>query len=89
MAVLVEQKLEFLDQPVDGAGLPATHDREQIGVGSADAALGDLDKSTAAANPFRDDPHPSVVWSVRRFGLIGLLVSAVVAGCVRWFRRPS
>jgi hypothetical protein len=39
-----------------------------------------------ADNPFRDDPHPTVAWSVKHFGLVGLLVCALAAGLARWLK---
>jgi hypothetical protein len=36
-----------------------------------------------SANPFREEPEPSIVAAVQRFGLVGLLAGALGAGCVR------
>jgi hypothetical protein len=39
------------------------------------------------ANPFTDDePHPTVVSTVKRFGVVGLMACALGAGLTRWWR---
>jgi len=43
---------------------------------------------TAIVNPLRDEPDPRIVGAVKRFGLVGLIVCAVLAGLARLLRRP-
>ncbi|MFL6603139.1 MAG: hypothetical protein ACJ8R9_17665 [Steroidobacteraceae bacterium] len=39
------------------------------------------------ANPFTaDEPHPAVVTTVKRFGVVGLVVCALGAGLTRWWK---
>lgn len=37
-------------------------------------------------NPLRDEPDPTVVGAVRRFGVVGLVACAVGTGVARWWR---
>ena len=43
---------------------------------------------TAIVNPLRDEPDPRIVGAVKRFGLVGLVVCAVLAGLARLLHRP-
>jgi len=38
------------------------------------------------ANPFTDEPHPTVVSAVKRFGVVGLVACALGAGLTRWWK---
>ena len=39
------------------------------------------------ANPFTaDEPHPAVVSTVKRFGVVGLVACALATGLTRWWR---
>ena len=44
--------------------------------------------NVAIVNPLRDEPDPRIVGAVRRFGLVGLVSGAVLAGLARLLRRP-
>ncbi|HEY6484254.1 MAG TPA: hypothetical protein VIY54_12090 [Steroidobacteraceae bacterium] len=43
--------------------------------------------ASSFTNPFAQDPHPAAVWSVRHFGVVGLLVCAVCTGLARQLGR--
>ena len=40
---------------------------------------------TVIGNPLRDEPDAVVVGAVKRFGLVGLVVCAVLAALERWW----
>lgn len=40
----------------------------------------------ACANPFQDEPSPTVIAAVKRFGLVGLIACALGTGMTRWWR---
>ncbi len=70
-------------QPVlhaEGA-LPATETTGEHAVASGMPAV-DAPR-TSRYNPLMDEPHPTVVAAVSRFGFAGLIVSAVVSALLR------
>jgi hypothetical protein len=38
------------------------------------------------ANPLADEPHPTIVHAVKRFGVVGLVACALGTGLMRWWR---
>ena len=49
------------------------------------ATAGPMEAVRVCGNPLRDEPDPMVVGAVKRFGLVGLVVCAVLAGLGRWW----
>jgi hypothetical protein len=52
---------------------------------------GFINEETGAvcSNPFRDEPSPIAVGTVKRFGLVGLVTVAVSTGIARWWNSLS
>jgi hypothetical protein len=38
------------------------------------------------ANPLADEPHPTIVSAVKRFGVVGLVACALGTGLMRWWK---
>jgi hypothetical protein len=38
------------------------------------------------ANPLRDEPSPTAIATVKRFGVVGLIACALGSGVARWWR---
>jgi hypothetical protein len=38
------------------------------------------------ANPLADEPHPTIVGAVQRFGVVGLVACALGFGLMRWLK---
>lgn len=79
-----------LDEPID-----APHGNDAAGMLSAVASpaarpdssrLQPEDIQGICANPLRDEPSPTVVSAVQRFGVVGLVTCAVGAGLARWWK---
>jgi hypothetical protein len=47
------------------------------------------ESGTVCTNPFRDEPSPVVIGTVKRLGLVGLVTCAVGAGMARWWNSLS
>lgn len=56
------------------------------GLGALASSLQRKDLRAGCANPFRDEPSPTVIAAVKRFGLVGLIACAVGTGMARWWR---
>ena len=82
-----EQKLRFMDDSLGVELSPARNRKQATDPARATAPRTGEQTVQTVVNPFRDDPHPAVVWSVKRFGIVGLLVSAACSGVARWFHR--
>jgi hypothetical protein len=48
-------------------------------------AMGPMEAAWICGNPLWDEPDPVVVGALIRFGLVGLVVCAVLAGLGRWW----
>jgi hypothetical protein len=51
--------------------------------------FGDLqpaDIQRICVNPLADEPHPTIVHAVKRFGVVGLVACALGTGLMRWWR---
>jgi hypothetical protein len=46
-----------------------------------------MEVSRVCKNPLRDEPDPGVIGAVKRFGLVGLVLCAVLAGAARWWSQ--
>ena len=44
-----------------------------------------MEAARVCGNPLSDEPDPVVVEAVKRFGVVGLVVCAVLAGVGRWW----
>jgi len=88
---VVEQSAEelALDEPITGAHGDDTTTAESLSDSAASSSrrLQHEDIAGVIANPLRgDDPHPTVIATVKRFGIVGLTACALCAAFMRWFR---
>ena len=79
-----QEKLRFME---DSLGVELSPARKRRQATEAARATAQPTGEQTVANPFRDDPHPAVVWAVKHFGIVGLLVSAACSAAARLFRR--
>ena len=57
-------------------------------IGEAHAERG-ADVGAVCSNPLREEPHPALVATVRRFGMAGLVAGALGSALLRWWRNLS
>ncbi len=88
MELLIEPKLKFTGQELEVAPADSMARRTRAPQDVPSVLRAPDDPPIYGPNPFRDEPHPGVVFSVRRLGLLGLLLSAMAAAVARVI-RPS
>lgn len=74
---LLSDLTETEASPEDTPAVTATLDRER---------RSERGEHLDARNPFSSGPPPALIWSVRHFGLAGLLGGALVSGLLRLIR---
>lgn len=78
-----------LDGPIAGVHSHGTTMAETLSDSVASKSVGLQREGLEAivANPLREDvPHPTVITTVKRFGVVGLTACALCAALLRWWR---
>jgi hypothetical protein len=89
---VVERSVEEypLDEPIGAAHqqmAPAAVLQDCADAGSYRLQHSDIGR--IRANPLSEEPHPTLVATVRRFGITGLIAGALGTALLRWWRAVT